>query len=194
MKSVAVYVRVSSDEQDYNNQMLAIQSFCATQCWQIDAVFSESETAWVSGHQAELARFLKIIESGQKHFGYLVVLALDRLSREGIARMFSLINRIESRGCQVVSMKESWASADNEMRDVFIAIAAWAAKYESQRKSQNTKLGLAKVLKTGITKTGKKIEKLGRPKGSKDIVKRRSSGYHLRYAGKTARESFVSGK
>ena len=38
-------------------------------------------------------------------------------------------------------MKEPWAAADNPMRDIFLAITAWAAKYESDRKSQNTKIG-----------------------------------------------------
>jgi len=51
-----------------------------------------------------------------------------------VARTFGLVNRIEARGCHVVSMKEPWAAADNPMRDVFLAITAWAAKYESDRK------------------------------------------------------------
>jgi DNA invertase Pin-like site-specific DNA recombinase len=85
-------------------------------------------------------------------------------------------------------MKEPWAAADNPMRDVFLAITAWAAKYESDRKSQNTKIGLAKAIAKGV--------KLGRPKGRKDDSDkpRRRAGYLLRYAGKAARDSFIGSK
>jgi DNA invertase Pin-like site-specific DNA recombinase len=85
-------------------------------------------------------------------------------------------------------MKEPWAAADNPMRDVFLAITAWAAKYESDRKSQNTKIGLAKAIAKGV--------KLGRPKGRKDDPDkpRRRAGYLLRYAGKAARDSFIGSK
>jgi DNA invertase Pin-like site-specific DNA recombinase len=188
MKSVVVYTRVSSEEQDAANQMMAIEHYCQAQCWQIASVYTEAETAWVAGHQHELARFLDVLESGKRHFDIFLVFALDRLSREGVVRTFGLVNRIEARGCQVVSMKEPWASADNPMRDVFLAITSWAAKYESDRKSQNTRIGLAKALSKGV--------KLGRPKGRKDSPgkPRRKAGYLLRYAGKSARQSFAGSK
>ena len=188
MKTVGVYTRVSSEEQDADNQIMAIEHYCQAQGWNITAIYTESESAWLSGHQHELARFLDVLESGKRHFDIFLIFALDRLSREGVIRTFGLVNRIEARGCQVVSMKEPWAAADNPMRDVFLAITAWAAKYESDRKSQNTRIGLAKAIAKGV--------KLGRPKGRKDDPDkpRRRAGYLLRYAGKAARESFAGGK
>jgi DNA invertase Pin-like site-specific DNA recombinase len=188
MKTVGVYTRVSSQEQDADNQILAIEHYCQAQGWNITAIYTESESAWVSGHQHELARFLDVLESGKRHFDIFLIFALDRLSREGVARTFGLVNRIEARGCHVVSMKEPWAAADNPMRDVFLAITAWAAKYESDRKSQNTKIGLAKAIAKGV--------KLGRPKGRKDDPDkpRRRAGYLLRYADKAARDSFIGSK
>jgi DNA invertase Pin-like site-specific DNA recombinase len=85
-------------------------------------------------------------------------------------------------------MKEPWAAADNPMRDIFLAITARAAKYESDRKSQNTKIGLTKAIALGA--------KLSRPKGRKDDPgkPRRRAGYLLRYAGEAARESFARSK
>jgi hypothetical protein len=38
------------------------------------------------------------------------------------------------------------------------------------------------VLKAGVTSKGRKIKRLGRPKGAKDKGKRRRTGYLLRYA------------
>ena len=55
MKTVGVYTRVSSEEQDAQNQMMAIENYCRAQGWNITAIYSESESAWSSGHQHELA-------------------------------------------------------------------------------------------------------------------------------------------
>jgi DNA invertase Pin-like site-specific DNA recombinase len=62
------------------------------------------------------------------------------------------------------------------MTELFFCITAWVAKFESDRKSERTKLGLARAIREG--------KKLGRPKGSKDKHKRKRTGYLLRYANK----------
>ena len=60
------------------------------------------------------------------------------------------------------------------MAELSYAVCAWAAEYESRRKSERVKAGLVRAVKSG--------SKLGRPKGSKDRQPRRKSGYYLRYA------------
>lgn len=54
---------------------------------------------------------------------------------------------------------------------------------ESQRRSERTKAGLARVRKQGKV--------LGRPQGSKDKVKRGRRGYLLRYASPALREKYT---
>ena len=50
MKTVGVYTRVSSEEQDAQNQMMAIENYCRALGWNITAIYTESESAWSSGH------------------------------------------------------------------------------------------------------------------------------------------------
>jgi DNA invertase Pin-like site-specific DNA recombinase len=35
VKTVGVYTRVSSEEQDAQNQMMEIENYCRAQCWNI---------------------------------------------------------------------------------------------------------------------------------------------------------------
>lgn len=162
---VAVYIRVSTKEQNFDNQLIDIERYCAKQDWEIAQVYAEEESAWRQGHQKELARLLNDIRRGRRRYDYLVVFALDRLSRGGIAVALPLVNSFESAGCKVVSIKEAWIAESGPMHDLFAAIAAWAAKWESDRKSQYTKAGIERKRQTGWTP--------GRPKGKKDEEPRR---------------------
>jgi DNA invertase Pin-like site-specific DNA recombinase len=187
---VVGYLRVSSDEQDYNNQRQPVLDYCNAHQWPEPEIYAENESAWKAGHQTELARLRKELRTGHRQYDYLIVFALDRLTRGGIRAIFPLLDSFENLGCKVVSIKEDWIPESGPLRDMFISMVSWAAKYESDRKSQNTRAGLARTMKTGITKAGKPIEKLGRPKGSKDKNGRKRTGYLLRYATPLLREKY----
>ena len=75
---------------------------------------------------------------------------------------------------RVWSYRESWAGAGGESLGLLSAIAGWVARKESNRRSKQTKAGLARAVAQG--------KKLGRPKGSKDKPKRGRRGNLLRYA------------
>ena len=57
----------------------------------------------------------------------------------------------------MLSYQESWTEAPGELGELLFAIAGWVARMESQRKSERTKAGLARLVVQG--------KKLGRPKG-----------------------------
>jgi len=176
MSNVAVYIRVSTAEQTAENQLPAIRDFCRGKSWPEPVVYSESESAWKQGHQRELGRLLDDIRNGRRRFDYLVVWSLDRLSRQGIAATLQLINAFELYGCRVVSVKEIWIAEAGPMREVFTAMASWAAKFESDRRSERTRAGLDRAKSQG--------KKLGRPVGSKDKNGRRRAGYLSRWVKK----------
>lgn len=174
---VALYLRVSTTEQNVDNQLPAIEAYAKSRDWQIVETYRENESAWRAGHQRELARLLTDIRSGKRKYDVLLIWSLDRLSRQGIGPLLQLINSIEIYGCHVVSVNESWTHPDaGPMREMFIAMSAWAAKFESDRRSERTKAGLARAIANG--------KKLGRPVGKKDKGKRKRTGYLLRYANK----------
>ena len=174
----ACYLRVSTGQQDVSNQLPAIKEWCDRRGYEMGEVYQEVESAWRAGHQRELSRLLDDIRSGRRKFDYLIVWALDRLCRQGIGPVLQLVSTFETYGVKVISLQESWTATEGPMRELFIAMAAWAGKFESDRRSERTKAGLTRAVANG--------KKLGRPAGRKDKKKRRRSGYLLRYANKGA--------
>ncbi len=161
---VACYLRVSTGQQDVSNQLPAIQAWCDVQGYELAEIYQENESAWRNGHQHELARFLHDLRNGRR-YDYLIIWALDRLCRQGIGPILQLIASIEAYRCHVVSIQESWTAVDGPTRELFIAMAAWAGKFESDRRSDRTRAGLARVKANG--------KRLGRPLGRKDGKPRR---------------------
>ena len=175
--NIAAYLRVSSDEQTVTNQLQPVKDWCLAHWWPDPEIYAENESAWRAGHQKQLARLLDDIRSGRRKYDYLVVWSLDRLSRRGIAATLQLINSFEVLDCKVVSIQESWIADSGPMREIFASMAAWAARFESDRRSERTLTGLVRAKANG--------KHLGRPPGSKDKNQRHRAGYLLRYAGQT---------
>jgi DNA invertase Pin-like site-specific DNA recombinase len=174
--NATLYLRVSTTEQNVDNQLPALEAYADSRGWQIVEVYQENESAWKSGHQKELARLLADCRNGRHRVDVVLVWALDRLSREGAAAILNLVNTFKAYGVRVISYQESWTEAPGAIGEVLYAIAGWVAKMESERRSERTKAGLARAIASG--------KRLGRPAGSKDGGKRKRTGYLLRYANK----------
>lgn len=177
---VAIYCRVSTDEQKLENQMPALEAWCKSNNAEIARIYSENDTAWKLNHQAELARLLDDIRSGRYKYDCLLVWSLDRLTRQGIISMITLVNSLKAYGVRVISISEPFTQADPAIAELMYSVFAWIAKQESQHRSERIKAGMARKKKNG--------EKVGRPKGAKDNPNkpRRKSGYYIRWAGKQA--------
>jgi putative DNA-invertase from lambdoid prophage Rac len=160
----AIYIRVSTDKQDSTNQLPQLERLCRERGWEIVIVFSEDESAWKSGHQAELAKLLNLVKSHQKKFDIVLCWALDRMTRQGPAAILSLAHTFQLYGVRLISYQESWTEFPGGTGDLLFSIFGWIAQQESVRRSERTKAALAKKKADGIT--------LGRPVGSKDKKKR----------------------
>ncbi|MFC1971200.1 recombinase family protein [Chloroflexota bacterium] len=154
---VCIYSRVSTGQQDTTNQSVALSEWAKQRGFKVVNVYEEEESAWKSGHQRVLAK--------QRRFQAVLVWAVDRLSREGALAILSLVNRLSSCGVKVLSYQESWTEAPGELAELLYALTGWVARMESQRRSERTRAGLARVKAQG--------KRLGRPPGSKDKRKRR---------------------
>ncbi len=159
---MCIYSRVSTGEQDTTNQSVALSEWAKQRGFNVDSIYQEEESAWKAGHQRELARLLD--DAGKRRFDAVMVWALDRLSREGPLAILTLVNRLKICGVKVISYQESWTEAPGELGELMYATTGWVARMESQRRSERTKAGLARIKAQG--------KRLGRPPGSKDRRKR----------------------
>lgn len=172
---VAAYIRVSRAGQHADNQAADIEALAAGRGWTITRWIEEEESAWKAGHQRELAAFLKDLRNG-KRFDFLIVWALDRTTREGAQKQFAFLHFLSTYKCTLISVREPWAEQSDLTRDLLLAIAAYLAKAESQRRSERIKAGNARKAKEEGWKPGRQV-------GAKDKPgkRRRRAGYNLRY-------------
>ncbi len=165
MTKAVIYSRVSTDDQHTENQDRPLMEWAFTRGLEIVGRYSESASAWKDGHQKELSRLIQ--DAGRRRFDVVLVWSLDRLSRQGVLAVLGLIERLRVYGIRILSYQEAWTDVPGPMAEVLYAITAWAARYESQRRSERVKAGLSRAVKEG--------RKLGRPIGSKDSRKRKRS-------------------
>jgi len=161
----AIWARVSTDDQTTDNQLVALRGLAARRGYQVVREFAIEESAYNGKQQAALYRAQDGARRGD--YSVLLVWALDRLTRQGAEAMLRVRREFRELGCKVISLQESWTDAPSELDDLLDALAGWFARQESTRRSERTKAGNARWL---AAHPGRK---LGRPKGAKDLQKRK---------------------
>lgn len=170
MTKAVIYSRVSTCQQDTQNQVKILESWAKQRGLKLVGIYKETETAWRDGHQRQLAQLVRDARKGR--FSIVLVWALDRLSRLGALSILSLVHRLSSCGVQVLSHEESWTEAPGELAEILYSIAGWVAKMESRHRSERTKAGLRRVRAAGV--------RLGRPPGAKDKRRRKKRSARTR--------------
>lgn len=171
---IALYLRVSTDKQETENQAAQLREFAAKQGWQIAREFTDYE----SGSKADRAQFRQMFEdASRRKFDLVLFWALDRLSREGVLETLQHLNRLTSYGVGFRSYTEQFFDSCGVFKDAIIAIMATLAKQERVKRSERTKAGLARVKAAG--------KALGRPvtlngQHRAEIARLRASGLSLR--------------
>lgn len=173
--NIAVYLRVSTDQQTVDNQRPEIKGYLLRYPDARVTYYEENETAWKAGHQKELARLKSEIRTGKRKFELFIVWAFDRLTREGGMALIREYEFFLQHNIRVISIKESWSDVPAEFAPVLLALFGYLAQMESKRRSERTRAGLERVKKNGSS-TGRGIGKRG-----KDAKPRRRAGYLNRY-------------
>jgi putative DNA-invertase from lambdoid prophage Rac len=80
-------------------------------------------------------------DAESRRFNNMVVWAPDRITREDVSSIFMKIQTLRRYGVMVLSVQESWLEGLGEMSDLFVAMLAWVANFESRRRSERTLAG-----------------------------------------------------
>jgi len=145
---VALYARVSKDKsgQDTENQLAQLRQFAQASGWPIVAEFVDRATGKRSDREQFQAMFTA---ASRREFDVLVTWALDRLSREGVAKTFEHIKVLRGYGVEYVSFTEPHFRTTGPAGELMIAVAAWIAEQEHRRISERVRAGLDKARKLG---------------------------------------------
>jgi DNA invertase Pin-like site-specific DNA recombinase len=97
---------------------------------------------------------LTVADAPTRKFDAVVVWALDRLSREGVAETVEHIKRLKSHGVEFISYQEPHFRTIGPTGELMIAVAAWIAEQERRRRSERASAAIARLRKQGAGPTG----------------------------------------
>jgi len=172
--NIVIYTRVSTEKQDYENQISQLKEFCKKNNWTIYKIFSET----ISGKESQRPEFKKMMdEASQRKFDGILVWALDRFTREGTMQVWNYLQKLDMYKVKFISFTEPYFNTDQEIvRDILISVMGTLAKQERIKIGERTKAGLQQARLKGI-KLGKKPVS---EKVKEEIIKLREQGKSFR--------------
>lgn len=165
MKRCALWARVSTTDQHTSNQLAELREWAARRGLEVAAEFVTEDSAWQAGGRAngkgaEFDRKRAELLDGARMGHYQVVLTwgLDRLSRRGAEDMLAFARKLTETGCALWSSKDQWVESltDPMLRELLLSFFATIARFESERRSERIKAGLARRRREGKQIGGRK--------------------------------------
>ena len=170
----AIWLRVSDDSQHEENQLPALERFCAHHGLNITARYIlHDQSAYRGEHKAVLEQAKDAAYRGE--FSVLVVWALDRICRGGVEELLRLVRELSQRNCTLMSVQEPWCSGTAAVTELLLSVTAWKDRQESARKSERVRAGMDRARAEG-RKVG------GRQKGARDRRPRDPEPYRRAWA------------
>jgi putative DNA-invertase from lambdoid prophage Rac len=169
--NVAIWMRVSSESQETENQAIALREWAARRGLEVTREYRVEASAWHGAQHPALREAMNDAHLG--HFDVLLCWSIDRVSRGGVEETLGILRRLRESGVSVESLQENWITGSPEMAELMTSILAWVARMESQRRSERVRAGLARRKAEG--------KPIGRIPGAVDLKPRRRSGYVARY-------------
>jgi DNA invertase Pin-like site-specific DNA recombinase len=166
MTQAALYVRVSTNDQELEGQERDLRLFAGRMDLIIDAVYKEKITASGKQDRPEYNRLLRDAADPDRSWSYLLLWSLDRFSRaEKFTDAINAVLDLEEQGIRFLFLKEPAVlntpadGTESFARDVLLAILPVVAKYEAARRADRTRLAMAEL------KSGRRKTRSGKPVG-----------------------------
>lgn len=166
---VAIYCRVSTQEQTTENQKIRLVDYAERNSWDFELVEETMSSRKTRPKKAELMQRLR-----RREFDAVLIWKLDRWARSS-QELALEIEELYNKNIKFISLSDNIDLSTATGKLQFQILSAFA-EFERNLIRERTLEGLHRARMQG------KI--LGRPKGKKDSKPRRKSGYYLRYVGK----------
>lgn len=151
---VAIYARVSTEEQHADKQVDALREYCERYKYE---VFSEYVDV-ISGTTSSRPEFNRLLEDMRKYrFKAVVVTKLDRLGRS-LSHLLSLFDEFKKKSVHFIAITQNIDTTTATGTLLFQIMGAFA-EFERNIISERTKEGLRKAIGTGKRGKDKKPRK-----------------------------------
>ena len=168
-RGCVLWERVSDAHQDTGAQHNALLLEAERRGLTVVRVFDVTASGYHGQQEHEFSKLVEGLQRGR--YTTVICWAIDRLTRQGVSETLRAVHRITGAGGMLISLQEPWVETSGELRDLLLAIVGWVAAFESRRRSERIKSGLARRKAAGLP--------VGRLEGSKDRKPRKVSGYYL---------------
>lgn len=147
------YIRVSTEEQNLNNQKKAI-----SEKYSVDKWVEEAKSGTIDFRKRCLGELIELLRAGDT----LVITELSRLGRS-LTMIFNIISILKERGVRCIAIKNNFDLNPENNNDIVSSVLLFAfglsAQIERELISERTKQGLAVARAKG--------KQVGRVKGEK---------------------------
>ena len=182
LKRVALYIRVSTEEQCTDNQLLDLRRYCQERGWVIadELIFIDHGISGAKDSRPSLNRMVEAIRQ-RRGIDVVLVWKFDRLSRS-LKSLLNLLEEFRTHGVQLISFQEC-IDTSSVMGEAIMALAGIFAQIERSSIIERVHAGLRRAKLSGT--------KLGRPANGLDVnhaKKLRSEGLSIRAIGKAMKQ------
>jgi DNA invertase Pin-like site-specific DNA recombinase len=161
---VAIYARVSTEDQDADKQEVALIEYCKRANYEIYKVYKDQA---VSGSKTSRPQFDELLKDLRHYkFNCVMVTRLDRLGRS-LQHLLSVLNEFNKKGIHFISTTQNIDTTSASGRLQLQILGAFA-EFERNLISERTKEGLKRA--TGVGKRGKDIIPRKRRGGRKNTL------------------------
>ena len=144
---VAIYTRVSTEEQTDQNQLAILTKWAADRQWELAGIYSDTGSAFQHADQKELKRLLTDCDRGK--YQQVIVYDLSRLTRKGPLELLLLLKQFADKRAPVFSYLDTAVNVPGEFQPVLVAFYGVMARIFSTQLSERTKAGMARAKAQG---------------------------------------------
>lgn len=142
---VAIYCRVSTEEQDADKQEQACLEYCKRQGYEVYKVFKDTGISGMKSSRPEFDNLLK--EMRLMRFNVIMVTKLDRLGRS-LQHLLSLFSEFNNLGVHFIAITQNIDTSSAVGKFQLQVLGAFA-EFERNIISERTKEGLVGVKNVG---------------------------------------------
>lgn len=159
---VAVYVRVSTNQQNDEAQYEELEQLCQRSDWEIVSVYRETISGTKGTNEREqLKRMLR--DARLRRFEKVVVWSVDRLGRS-MKHLVAVLAELRDINVNVFSFKQG-IDTSTSMGNMLFQFVGIFAEFENEMRKERQAIGIAKAKEKGIYKgkqptPGAKLEEI----------------------------------
>src|SRR6266446_4564546 len=148
MKRVAIYTRVSTDQQTTENQLLALRQIAERRGWNVVHVYDDNGVSGAKDRKQRPSFDAMLNDAGRRKFDIVMAWAIDRLGRS-LIDLLGTVQHLEAVGVDLYLDQQNIDTTTPAGKLMFQICGAFA-EFERSMIQQRIRAGLARARAKGI--------------------------------------------